>query len=199
LGATTVPFGASRGFGEVSDFELSGDGSTVEFITAQALVPSDVNGGFDVYEWRNGALHLVTDGLSDAQGNSAAPGVIGVDDDGSNVFFAVAQPGLTGFEQDRLLNFYDARIGGGFEPPTPPVHCEGDSCQGQMQPPPDVEPVASSTFNGHGNVVEPKSRCPKRKVRRHGRCVSRHSHKQRARHKPHTRKAETGRNAGRTK
>jgi hypothetical protein len=158
-------------------FGMSADGSTAVFATAEPLVGSDLNESTDVHEWRDGKVSLITDGLS----KGARAEVGGVSNDGRDVFFSVVQPGLTGFERDGLRNVYDARIGGGFEPPSPPVRCSGDSCQGPLQPAPLVESPASATFQGRGNAGRP--RCRKAKVRRHGRCVRRHRHKHRHSHR----------------
>jgi len=191
VGTTTAPLGGSPN--EVANFGLSGDGSTAAFVTAQPLLPSDVNGGTDVYAWHDGVRELLTDGVSEPQLGNAAPGVRGLDADGSNILFSAVQPGLTGFEQDRLLNLYDARVGGGFAPPSSPAHCEGDSCQGPLAAAPDSGRIGSTGLT-KGNVTErngPRP-CPKGKVRRRGHCVRRHH-----RHKHH--RASGGSNQGRSK
>lgn len=162
------------------DFRLSGDGSTAGFATAEVLLPTDVNNDTDIYEWRKGAVHLVTDGVSVFQESFSAPRVFGLDDDGSDLFFAVVPPGgeLTGFERDSVSNLYDARIDGGFEPPPPPEECDGDSCQGPLQAAPPPVHSASAGFNGRGSLNKPiRPPCRRGKVRRHGRCVSRHRRK----------------------
>jgi hypothetical protein len=176
------------------EFQASADGGTVAFTTQQRLLPRDVNNDTDIYEWRNGSLRLITDGLSDFQEGFAAPEVTGIDAGGKNVLFSVVEPGLTGYEHDGLANVYDARIGGGFERPVSPVHCEGDSCQGLLQAPPGVQPQSSAAFSGHGNAKEEqaKPRCRKSKVRRKGRCIARHPHKRRRQRAGHA-------NQGRTK
>jgi len=133
---------------------LSADGSTAAFTTAEALVPLDVNNEKDVYEWRNGAVRLITDGVSDFPEGNAGPKVAAIDADGSDVFFTVAAPGgLTGFEHDGVANFYDSRIGGGFTPPSPPTHCEGESCQGPLEPLPSLSAASSAAFSGRGNTA----------------------------------------------
>ena len=162
-----------------SPFQASADGHTVAFSAAEKLTPADINGSSDLYEWRDGALRLLTDGettFPSGVGSSLAP--VAVDRDGSDIFFKVADPGLTGFEQDGLANLYDARVGGGFERPSPPIHCSGESCQGPLQAPPASSPPASSSFTGHDNAREGGApRCAKGKVRRSGRCVKRHGKK----------------------
>jgi hypothetical protein len=170
-------------------FKMSADGSTIAFATAERLVALDVNNDIDIYEWRDGSLRLITDGLTDFQTGFAAPQVSGVDADGSDILFSVVEPGLTGFERDRLANVYDARVGGGFVPPAPPAHCSEDSCQGPLSAPPSVGEPASAGFAGRGNVVEARLRCRKGKVRRRGRCVK-------GRHRKHHKRAGHVRGGG---
>jgi hypothetical protein len=160
-------------------FRISRDGNTIAFTTAKALIPADVNGGYDVYEWRNGAVRLITDGETKFSPGLASPDLADVDANGKNVFFAVADPGLTGYEADNVDNVYDARIGGGFPRPTSPLHCSEESCQGPLQAAPVLEQPASSSFSGRGNLAAVKPRCRRGRVRRHGHCVKRHTHRQR--------------------
>lgn len=172
-------------------FRISRDGSTVAFTTAQALMPADVNGGYDVYEWRNGAVRLITDGETRFPTGLAAPDLAGVDANGENVFFVLADPGLTGYERDGVDNVYDARIGGGFPRPSPAVHCADEACQGPLQGTPKAERPASFGFSGRGNISTPRRSCRKGKVRRHGRCVSRQSHKGRHKRASHAKAGRT--------
>lgn len=179
-GPTEFSFGSPTGTG-VNDFAMSADGSTVAFATVQTLTQQDVNGFVDIYEWRDGVRSLLTNGVDTFQtGIVAAPQVMGVSADGSNVLFSVVDPGLTGFEQDGLAGLYDARIDGGFTPPTPPVHCAEDSCQGSLVPAPTMVQPASADFAGRGNLGKEggaRPRCAKGRARRHGRCVRRHREK----------------------
>ncbi|MDX6601645.1 MAG: hypothetical protein QOF13_847 [Solirubrobacterales bacterium] len=164
--ATPVPNGL---------FGVSADGSTVAFVTPQPLLPIDINGTADIYEWRNEALHLITDGVTKAPVGVSAPAVNAIDADGSSILFTADEPGLTGFETDGLANLYDARIGGGFIPSSSPPHCTEESCQGPVQGAPGFERAGSLDFRGAGNVAGPRrQRCAKGKVRRHGRCTKRH-------------------------
>ena len=177
-GETTTHMVGSPTSQERSDFSLSGDGQTVAFITQERLVHLDVNGDTDIYEWRNGATRLITDGLSDFQTGFAAPQVRAIDADGSDVLFVLVPPSgsLTGFEQDELLNLYDARIGGGFEPPSPVVHCIEDSCQGPLVPPPVPGQSGSAGYSGYGNLAKPKKSrkpCAKKRGKAKRRCVAR--------------------------
>jgi hypothetical protein len=155
-------------------FRVSRDGGTVAFTTAEPLVGSDVNGGMDVYEWRNGAVGLVTDGETEFAGDLASPTVLGVDADGSNIFFRVADPGLTGFEQDGVDNAYDARVGGGFAVPTPAVPCSEESCQGPLQGAPALQQPGSAGLAGAGNAKPKRRPCARKHGRAHRRCIRKH-------------------------
>jgi NHL repeat len=173
---------------------LSADGSTVAFTAEDALVPRDVNDGPDIYRWRGGEVRLITDGVASSTG-STAPQVRGVDATGKSIFFtAVAQ--ITGFEQDGLANLFVAREGGGFEPPVPPVHCAEDSCQGPLEPAPDLAPLASTGFKGNGNeaaktTTRKRRPCARKRGRGKRRCIR--QQKRRAQ------KARANADAGRTK
>ncbi len=140
-------------------FDVSADGGTVVFTTAQALLPNaaDVNGVADVYEWHNGVLRLITDGETRFKSGEAQPALVGIDPSARDVFFTVAQPGLTGFEQDGLVNIYDARVGGGFIPPSPFEPCEvlADTCQGPLPASPFAALPSSALVFGGGNVSAP--------------------------------------------
>jgi hypothetical protein len=177
-GETTRSLG-SPSFDEAIDFKISGDGETIAFVTQEALLRADVNDNTDIYEWRHGALRLVTDGVTDFGLSVTAPQVQAVDATGRDIFFTVAQPGLTGFESDGLANFYDARIGGGFEVPSPPAHCSEESCQGPLRGAPNQEHPASESLAGAGNVGErPKrGRCANQHGKARQRCLGRHKHK----------------------
>ena len=195
-GGTTAHGITGGGIGG-TEFQMSADGSTVAFLTDQALVPQDVNRGNDIYEWRNGARRLITDGVTEFNSGLAGPLVRAVDTHGDNIFFSVADPGLTGFEQDGLANLYDARTGGGFEPPSPPVHCDGDSCQGPLAPPPAAVAPASSIFSGAGNQTggskpKPRRPCAKKRGKARRRCMRKHK-------KRHSQMARANNNAGRAK
>lgn len=159
-------------------FRMSADGRTVAFVTPEALLPQqDVNQSKDIYEWRDGAVHLISDGVrtfSVGSGGLTIPEVRGIDADGQSILFALLAPGLTGFEHDGQRNLYVARIGGGFLPPDPPVHCAEDSCQGPLQAAPAVG-LATSSDESRGNVVEPRKPhpCAKKRGKARRRCIRR--------------------------
>ena len=100
------------------------DGSRVFFITAERLVAADVNEVDDVYEWAEGKVGLVSAGVG-----SDRTFLAGSSADGSTVVFATANTLLPRDRDGRDLDFYAARIGGGFpEPASPSDPCPcGDS------------------------------------------------------------------------
>jgi hypothetical protein len=105
---------------------MSTDGKRAFFLTNEALVPEDVNQASDVYEWADGNVGLITSGTGD--GNVTYGGVSA---DGRSVFFSTDQSLLPADRNNGDDDLYDARLGGGFPNPPPPVpECEGDGCQG---------------------------------------------------------------------
>jgi hypothetical protein len=149
---------------------LSDDGNRLFFNSFDALVPQDTNGAQDVYQWEaqgsgtcnraGGCISLISTGQSPeiSEFVDASP-------DGRDVFFSTSSsidprdPGL--------IDFYDARAGGGFQPPpAPAVPCVGDACQSVPAPPNDATP-ASAGFRGEGNPVVRKARRSCRARNRH--------------------------------
>jgi hypothetical protein len=164
--------------------EISENGQEVFFQTTAQLVPQDRNSttyeltnvnqapGLDVYEWEahgtggcelaQGCTYLLSSG--EASGPSR---FIDASANGRDVFFeSPAQ--LVPQATPEFSNIYDARVDGGFAPPSGAPECL--SCQGVGSPPPLFSPGASGTFAGAGNpverVVEEKSKREKRRKAR---------------------------------
>jgi WD40-like Beta Propeller Repeat len=126
---------------------VSDDGRRVFFDSTDALVPADVNGKLDVYEYEDGAVHLISSGSSNDDSYFADASKTGDD-----VFF-VTRERLVPTDIDDNRDVYDARVGGGFatvesEP------CSGDGCRGAPTPPPTVPVPASGSSTGDGNAPE---------------------------------------------
>ncbi len=170
---------------------ISADGHRVFFTTAEALVPADVNGRPDVYEYDvpTGTPHLLSDGKApqDAYFMDASM-------NGDDVFFVTRQQ-LSPWDHDDNYDVYDARVEGGFpDPPRAPATCGGDVCQGALGSEPGALVPGSVGFQGAGNlknVPKPKSKPKKpvhcrrgavrKRVRRKVVCVrrkSKHAHQQ---------------------
>jgi hypothetical protein len=141
---------------------LAEDGGRLYFNAFDALVPEDVNGAQDVYQWEapgvgdcatghpryaepnGGCLSLISTGRSGAES-----ALLDASANGSDVFFTTSSsidPRDVGF-----VDLYDARVGGGFPPPPPPPPpCVGDACQ-PIPTPPEERAPASASFRGPGD------------------------------------------------
>jgi NHL repeat-containing protein len=132
---------------------FTNDGNTFVFETAAPLVSSDVNGTDDIYEWHNGSIGLVTDGVTDwPRSFGGQLKFLGVSADGANIIFRLGAK-LTGYERDEESQIYTARVGGGFpRPPAAPTPCSEDACQGALQAPPGLAAPGSASVVGPGNA-----------------------------------------------
>jgi len=142
--------GSDQGVGEGSllgSRGLSEDGSMVFFDSPDPLVPQDINGKRDVYEWDDGVVHLITSGESPNESffvdNSAS---------GRDVFFATTSSFVPS-DTDGGYDIYDARVGGGFSQPAVPASCSGDGCRGPVGVSGVLgAPAGSATLTGGANV-----------------------------------------------
>jgi len=174
---------------------LSDGGGRLFFESFDALDPRDTNDVRDVYEFERegvggctsesatfsaasgGCLALISSGVSDEDSY-----FIDASSSGDDVFISTRQQ-LVGADVDERYDIYDARAGGGFPEPLPPPICEGEGCRGEGTRAPSPSPAGTPGFVG---PLDPSpARCRKGKVRRNGKCVSRHrkaKHRKRARH-----------------
>jgi hypothetical protein len=130
---------------------MSEDAGRIFFDTPNALVPQDVNGVRDVYEWEGGTDYLISSGTGDKES-----AYLDNDATGENVFFATSQ-GLLPGDTDEAYDIYDARIPrpGDNAPPTA-IPCKGSICQGPPSTPQLLSPPASETFDGPGDLAPTK-------------------------------------------
>jgi hypothetical protein len=138
---------------------MSDDGSRVFFDSPSALVPQDVNGRQDVYEWERegtgscgagavgGCVYLLSGGTG-----SSISALIGASADGTNVFF-VTRAQLTPEDDNEEFDLYDARVGG--VSPAPSVACSGVACPSAPVAAPGFATPSSATYNGGGNIAPP--------------------------------------------
>lgn len=127
VGATSIPTGSF--IGHIPRF-ISDDGRRLFFSSKDVLLPSDTNGTQNVYEYEDGALHMISSGtgeeiatFSDASAN------------GDDLFFTT-RVRLVPEDTDNSSDMYDARVGGGFPAPVSPQQCTGESCRGPLSSPP---------------------------------------------------------------
>jgi WD40-like Beta Propeller Repeat len=152
------------------------DGGRLFFNSSDALVPQDVNGTEDVYEFEfpgtggcssssvtfsvrsSGCVGLVSSG-----GSSEESGFLDASSGGGDVFFLTSAK-LLGQDFDSAVDVYDAHECTTGSPciavpvAEPPVCDTGDACKPAPTPQPVVFGAPSSaTFIGAGNVVLPGS------------------------------------------
>ncbi|HEY4276675.1 MAG TPA: hypothetical protein VGM91_00570 [Conexibacter sp.] len=119
--------------------------SGVFFDTPDALVPGDTNNRYDVYEYSDGAVELISPGDRNFEAHFVDTG-----ESGGDVFFSTRQQ-LVSQDVDGNTDVYDARVGGGIGSQNPPSQrdaCTGVDCRtlGPANPMlPNV--VTGSTFD----------------------------------------------------
>jgi hypothetical protein len=151
------------------------DSGRLFFDSADALVPQDVNGAEDVYEWEpsgvgtcstrtssgsseyasreNGCVGLISSGTSPAPSE-----FIDADETGEDVFFRT-QARLSPQDYDTAYDVYDAHECTEVSPcssvVTSPPPCETEaSCKAAPEPQPSLYgPPSSATFSGAGNLA----------------------------------------------
>jgi hypothetical protein len=142
------------------DHGMSTGGDRVFFDTADSLVPQDVNGVRDVYEWENGTIFLISSGRS-----TDASYFLDASENGDDAFFSTTE-GIAPGDTDGGRDVYDARIPRpGDNPPPAAVPCQGDVCQGPPNAPNLLGAPASATFSGLGNLVQQPAATPKAKAK----------------------------------
>ena len=147
---------------------ISEDGSRIVFRSAAPLSPDVSNGRLNIYEWHEGSVSLISSGSS--EGNDEYPVI---SPSGQDIFFTTVQ-GLVSQDTDGLADVYDARLEGGFPPPSAPrQECSGDACQGPLtNPSPLLVPGSVSQAPGENfaapsaPVVSVKKATVKRKKKR---------------------------------
>ena len=166
---------------------MSNDGR-VFFATKDALVPRDVNGEvIDVYEYVDGRPQLISAGTGsrDFTGGSAVlnildipkpsrTGLESVSADGQDVYFSTYDTLVQQDHNGPFVKFYDARVGGGFEPAPEFAPCAAaDECHGEESAAAQAPKIGTEGNLGpSGNVrgtpkKEKKSKKQAKKKRKH--------------------------------
>ena len=130
-------------------YGLVGDNGRVFFSTEQKLVPEDVNGVADAYEWVDGRQHLISSGTS-----GEASSIVNASADGRDVYFITSESLVPQDVDSGVADIYDARVDGGFAESVAAPRCTAD-CQGP--PPADAaeQTPATVVFHGADDVDEP--------------------------------------------
>ncbi len=134
---------------------ISADGQRIFFDSPDALVPADINGKRDVYEWENGNVYLISSGKSVDEATILDSSVGGED-----VFFRTDE-GLVPGDTDNSYDVYDARIPRAGDNTAPvAVPCQGDVCQGPSSVPSLLGSPPSALFSGAGNLTPTQAKSP---------------------------------------
>jgi hypothetical protein len=156
-GSSSIPGTIANGKGKgatdaYKPRNLSVDGARLFFDSGDALAPQDSNAVVDVYEWEaHGAgtcqapgacIGLISSGRS-----SEASSFVDASADGRDAFF-LTDSSLVSTDPGSI-DLYDARVGGGFPQPSPPIACVGDACQPLPVVPED--PTPGTLVSGQGN------------------------------------------------
>ena len=115
-------------------YAIDSSGERAFFTTEESLVPEDTNEKFDVYEYTNGAIGLVTPGDQPYKSDFA-----GISRDGRTAMFATNADLTPDDRNGHGRDLYAARIGGGFP------HLEEAGCSSQTCPLPEPAGVVRET------------------------------------------------------
>lgn len=129
------------------------DDGRVYFNSNDQLTADDISAAYDVYEYDDRALTLISSGRGDHDSFLADNG-----DDGNDVFFVTRDALIRSDADGGSADLYDARVGGGFPEPPPAAHgCSGDDCQGPASETPPLPPPASVLLSGPGDLAPPRA------------------------------------------
>jgi hypothetical protein len=169
--AANLPPGNQIGDGVLYQPRALSDGGRLFFNSSDALVPQDVNGEEDVYEFEpegtggctaasptfvarsGGCVSLISAGTS-----SEESAFLDASEGGGDVFFLTSSR-LTSQDVDSAIDIYDAHACTALVPcvaaPVGPPPCSsGDSCKAAPSPQPSIFGApASATFAGSGNAA----------------------------------------------
>jgi hypothetical protein len=145
------------------------------FSTVEQLVLRDTNNVRDAYEWKENTAESARQQQLISTGSSpVASSLLGVSQDGVDVFFFTAEVLTEEDENGGAIKVYTARENGGFPFLPPPVPCQAaDECRGAVTPQPSAPNINTFTGGGpgRGNAGEGKKakRCRKGFVKRKNR------------------------------
>ena len=133
---------------------VTSDGSRVFFDSPDPLLPGATNGLYNVYEYQNGGLQLLSDGNGPYESRLA-----GASSDGTDVIIGTYDSLVPQDQGSNNGNLYDVRVGGGLPAPVTPLGC-AEACQGQPAAPPVLPSAASASYPGGENLVSPPVAAP---------------------------------------
>ncbi|HVD41586.1 MAG TPA: hypothetical protein VNC16_11385 [Solirubrobacterales bacterium] len=142
-------FGIPRAYPMNEVANLSEDGERVVFESLDALLPQDVNGTRDVYQWEAGSLGLISTGQS-----PQPSGLYAVTPSGDDIFFLTGEKLVGQGQEAGKFAVYDARVNGGLasQQAVQQLDCIGEACQGEPAGQPALATPGSAVTKGKGNV-----------------------------------------------
>ena len=168
------------------------DNGRVFYNSIAPLVNVDSNGTWDVYQYEplgvgscdsstgsgsaarsgDGCISLISSGTD---GNTSV--FLDASESGDDLFFLTFAP-LSATDTDKIVDVYDAKVGGIEAVVEQHTECQGESCR-TSSPAPAAGTPSSAVFDGAGNVnSKPGKHCGKgkKKVKRNGKtkCVKKH-------------------------
>ncbi len=164
-------------YSDIEDFNraISGeangahDGEDIIFTTVERLAANDHSSGPQLYLWHcaspcpkpeeEGEVHMISDGRSSVEPNlhneaSGQDSTTAMSASGADIFFSTGTS-LVGQDTDELLDYYDARVGGGYPAPVAQAACAGEACQPPPTPAGSFGSAASSLLSAGGNLGPP--------------------------------------------
>lgn len=131
-----------------SHLSVSTDGSYVFFQSGNGLTPQAVNQdqvsksfegpiyAENIYEYHSingniadGGVYLISDGKDvHTTGGEGTVELLGTDGSGNDIIFTTLDQ-LVPQDTNEEVDIYDARVDGGYSPPTPPSTCFNDECE----------------------------------------------------------------------
>ena len=192
-GASFEPFPPVNALSHIDN--LSAGGGRVFFQSTDRLVPGDVDGKIDIYEWESdgvgaciaphGCIYLISSGHSATDDYLYAVSAAGQD-----VFFQSSDL-LAGGDADGTPSIYDARVDGGFVPGGQSRACRaGDECRPEPFAPASLISGASAVAREPRRVTDLCRKVGARHRRSRIRC-GKHRHRKRHRHHRHRRRHHT--------
>ena len=181
--------GIDNNQGELYQPRYLSDSGRLFFNSDEALVPQDVNGTQDVYEYEPAGVGSCTtgsvtfgersDGCADLISSGSSPeesAFMDASETGGDVFF-ITESKLVSEDYDDALDVYDAHecteAAPCFpaEPAVTPPCSTGDACKPAPTPQPEIYGASSSaTFNGPGNLAPPPPAVVKKVTKKTVKC-----------------------------
>jgi hypothetical protein len=160
------------------------EAGTVFFQSKAKLTPLALPRFNNVYEYHDGGVYLISDGqdtamLPDEEEPESVVQLISTTSSGQDVFFQTADS-LVPQDGDTQLDYYDARVEGGFPAPPTAIQC-GEDCQGSESSSPTLLSPTSASYSGGTNLPPPMAiktvrkkkatKCSAHKKLSGGKCV----------------------------